>query len=318
LIEKLKVQLTKLSILGEIQKYVGIDIKRDRPNRKLTLTQSQHIKKYVNKEVPDNATPKLIPMPSSIDYNVKNDKDIVNKTINSEIGRIRYLADHTRPDILAAAGILGSHVENPHDNHLKGLRYLSRYLKGTPTVGLTLGGKKEIILFGFCDASFIKALKSKSRLAYTFFLSPDSGTICARSVNDTTVSLHSTESEVKALCLTTIETIWLRGFLKELGFEQTEPTIIYVDNAATKYLAEALDNVSNNVAHLVVKINFIQEQVANGNIAIKYINTENQVADILTKPLPQKQFTYLRKYLLDGFDNQPISEIMLRKRKRQR
>jgi hypothetical protein len=91
--------------------------------------------------VPKNATPKLIPMPSSIDYNVKNDNDIVNKTINCQIGRIRYLAD-----ILAAAGILGSHVDNPHDNHLKGLRYLSRYLKGTPTLGLTLGGKKEIIL----------------------------------------------------------------------------------------------------------------------------------------------------------------------------
>jgi hypothetical protein len=135
-------------------------------------------------------------------------------------------------------------------------------------------------------------------------------------VNDTTVSLHSTESEVKALCLTTIETIWLRGFLKVLGFEQTEPTIIYDDNAATKYLAEALDNVSNNVAHLVVKINFIQEQVANGTIAIKYINTENQVADILTKPLAQKKIMSLRKYLLDGFDNQPISERMLRKRKR--
>jgi hypothetical protein len=32
---------------------------------------------------------------SSIDYNVRNDKNIVNNTINSEIGRIRYLADHT-------------------------------------------------------------------------------------------------------------------------------------------------------------------------------------------------------------------------------
>jgi hypothetical protein len=30
-----------------------------------------------------------------------------------------------------------------------------------------------------------------------------------------------------------------------------------------KYLAEALDYVSNNVAHMVVKINFIQEQVGN-------------------------------------------------------
>jgi hypothetical protein len=38
--------------------------------------------------MPENATPKLIPMPSRIDYNVKNDKDIVSKTINSQIGRI--------------------------------------------------------------------------------------------------------------------------------------------------------------------------------------------------------------------------------------
>jgi hypothetical protein len=76
--------------------------------------------------------------------------------------------------------------------------------------------------------------------------------------------------------------------------------------------------VSNNVAHMVVKINFIQEQVANCIIANKFINTENQVAGILTKPLAQKQFTYLRKYLLDCFDNEPLSKIMLRLRKRQR
>jgi hypothetical protein len=102
--------------------------------------------KYVNKEVPENATPKPIPMPSSIHYNLKNDGDIVYNTINSEIGRICYLADHTRPDILAAAGILGSHADYPHENHLKRLRYLSRYLKVTPILCLTLGDKK-IILF---------------------------------------------------------------------------------------------------------------------------------------------------------------------------
>jgi hypothetical protein len=82
----------------------------------------------------------------------------------SEIRRIRYLADHTRPDILAAAGILGSHVENPHKNRLKGLRYLSRYLKGTLTLGLTLVGQREVILFIFSDA--YKA--SYDRLIYSF------------------------------------------------------------------------------------------------------------------------------------------------------
>jgi hypothetical protein len=43
LIDKLKNQLTKLSILGEIQKYVGINFTRDRPNGKLTLAQSQQL-----------------------------------------------------------------------------------------------------------------------------------------------------------------------------------------------------------------------------------------------------------------------------------
>jgi hypothetical protein len=77
----------------------------------------------------------------------------------------------------------------------------------------------------------------------------------------------------------------LRGFLKELGFEQLEPTIIYVDNIAAKYLAESLDNISNNVGHLVVELNYIKEQVLNGIIEIKYMKTGDQVADILTKPL---------------------------------
>jgi hypothetical protein len=54
---------------------------------------------------------------SSIDNNIKSDKDIVNKSVSSEIGRVRYLEDPTRQDILAAAGILGNYVSNRHENH---------------------------------------------------------------------------------------------------------------------------------------------------------------------------------------------------------
>jgi hypothetical protein len=69
---------------------------------------------YISKEVPKNANPKLIPLPTKIDFYEPN-----NRPIDHAIGKIRYLGDHTRPDMLAGAGILGSHVSNLSDKHIQ-------------------------------------------------------------------------------------------------------------------------------------------------------------------------------------------------------
>jgi hypothetical protein len=312
----------KLTSAGAVRKYIGIDIQRDRSKRLLTLEQSRYSNDYISKEVPKNANPKLIPLPSTIDYNEPN-KSSQNRPIDHEIGKIRYLADHTRPDMLAGAGILGSHVSNPSDTHVKGLLHFNKYIKGTPHLGLTYSGSPnkedyEINLLGFADAAYLRFYDSKSRLAYCFFLNLNSGTVCARSVKDTTISHSSTEAEIKALDLAIKQVIWLRGFLKEIGFEQKKPTVIYMDNAAAKYLAESLDNCSNNFSHIIVKLNFIQQEVLSGTIEVKYINTDYQIADILTKPLANEKFSQLRKILLEGFKNSPIDEVHLKKRPRQR
>jgi hypothetical protein len=74
--------------------------------------------------VPRNSNPKKIVIPTTLDYNIKNDERFGNQSIDSQIGTIRFIADHTRSDILAvaaaaAAGTLVSHVVNPHDIHKK-------------------------------------------------------------------------------------------------------------------------------------------------------------------------------------------------------
>jgi hypothetical protein len=66
------------------------------------------------------------------------------------------MADHTRPDLLAGAGILGSHVNNPRDKHIKGLHYFNKYIKETPYSSLFYieSSKKEyykINLLGRCS-----------------------------------------------------------------------------------------------------------------------------------------------------------------------
>jgi uncharacterized protein YlbG (UPF0298 family) len=98
--------------------------------------------------------------------------------------------------------------------------------------------------------------------------------------------------------------------LKELKFEQLEPTIIiYVDNKSAKDLVETLKS-NHKTKHINMRIiNFIREQINQLTIKIKFVRAYNQVADILTKALPKSDFIRLKKLLLYGLNNN-ISDLM--------
>ena len=46
-----------------------------------------------------------------------------------------------------------------------------------------------------------------------------------------------------------------------------------------------------------IRYHFIREHVANENIKLEHVSTENQVADIFTKPLSEDRFCDLRREL---------------------
>jgi hypothetical protein len=46
--------------------------------------------------------------------------------------------------------------------------------------------------------------------------------------------------------------------------------------------------------HLEVRYHFMRDNVEKGNIDLIHVPTEKQLADILTKPLDQTTFAYLR------------------------
>jgi len=97
--------------------------------------------------------------------------------------------------------------------------------------------------------------------------------------------------------------IWLRGFLEELGFEQFEPTVLHTDSVSAKALAD-ICNIGTNSSHLVMRINYIHECVEAGIISLKYINTLNEVADVLTKLLPVEPHEQHSRFLLEGHNSQ--------------
>ena len=49
--------------------------------------------------------------------------------------------------------------------------------------------------------------------------------------------------------------------------------------------------------HIEIDVHFIRDKVLSGDLKICYVPSEDQIADILTKPLSSPQFNYLRDKL---------------------
>ncbi len=74
-----------------------------------------------------------------------------------------------------------------------------------------------------------------------------------------------------------------------MGFTQTEPTLIYEDNRAAIMVAEAECSAGGRLKHVDVKFRFATEAVRNKEVRVRYIPTNLNFADLMTKSLVPKK-----------------------------
>lgn len=72
--------------------------------------------------------------------------------------------------------------------------------------------------------------------------------------------------------------------------------LLLVDNASVIKLAKN-SSFYKRSKHIDVRTHFVRERIQNGELKIEHVPSENQVADILTKPIPRVQFQRLRDKL---------------------
>ena len=111
-----------------------------------------------------------------------------------------------------------------------------------------------------------------------------------------TVSRSSTESEYRALATASVEVCWLRTLLKDLGIFLSQPPILWCDNVSA--LAIASNPVFHAcMKHIEVDFHFIRERVLRKDLVVKFVSTNDQLADIFTKSLPTQRFLDLQRNL---------------------
>ena len=97
----------------------------------------------------------------------------------------------------------------------------------------------------------------------------------------------------------------MRTFLKDIGFEQKAPTIIYEDNSSAISLASC-SNIAKKSRHILLRYHFIKFAVESGHVEVHYVDTKDQRADILTKAANKSQFIAGRSNILNLHDDSTL------------
>jgi len=294
----------EISDLGPAKFALGIAITRDTKTRTIALSQTALIDRVVEQFGQKDAHTKDTPMVGGLRLERPNKsapvlaeiEDWIKKTpYRSLVGSLMYIAIGTRPDIAYSVGRLASFLDCYRLEHWEAAICIVRYLKGTRTLRLVLGGDNPISLIGYSDSDYANCV-STSRSIGGYCFSLGSGMISWSSRKQKTVADSSCYAEYIALHDASHEGIFLRQLLLGLEVLPSGPTPLFCDNDAASQLTE--DHMwHSRVKHIRVKYHYVREQVSEGELEVRRVPSNDNTADILTKSLGRGDFLKFRQYL---------------------
>lgn len=288
----------EMTDMGLMAYYLGIEVKQE--DKGIFITQEGYAKEVLKKFKMDDANPVGTPMECGSKLSKHEKGENVDPTLyKSLIGSLRYLTC-TRPDILYAVGVVSRYMEAPTTTHFKAAKRILRYIKGTTNFGLHYYSSDNYNIVGYSDSDWSGDLDDrKSTTGFVFFMGDTAFTWMSK--KQPIVTLSTCEAEYVAATSCVCHAIWLRNLLKELKMPQEEPMEICVDNKSA--LALAKNPVFHERSkHIDTRYHFIRECIEKKEVKLKYVMSQDQAADIFTKPLKLETFVKLRSML--GVTNQ--------------
>ncbi|RVW91534.1 Retrovirus-related Pol polyprotein from transposon TNT 1-94 [Vitis vinifera] len=151
------------------------------------------------------------------------------------------------------------------------------------------GGDDELV--AYTDSDYAGDLEDqKSTSGYVFLLS--SGAISWSSKKQPVVSLSTTEAEFIAATSCACQAVWLKRVLGKLDQNQSRSCVIQCDSSAAIKLSKN-PVMHGRSKHIDVHFHFLRDLTKDGSVEFEYCDTQEQLADIMTKPLKLNTFVRL-------------------------
>jgi len=159
-------------------------------------------------------------------------------------------------------------------------------------------GDKNVKLEAYVDSDF--AGNTDDRKSVTGYVVLLNGSVISwKSKKQPTVTLSSMEAEYVALTYCVMEIQFVMNLLKEMGVAVDTPVIVNEDNAGALFLAKN-HSLGQRTKHIDIKYHYVRDLIENGIIEIKYVQTNWNLADIMTKSLGEEKHDKFAEMLLNG------------------
>lgn len=283
----------EMTDLGLLQCFLGIEVIQGEDG--IFATQKKYVVDLVKKFNMSNCEKALTPMNINEKLQREDGTEQADARIyRSLVGGLNYLT-HTRPDIAFSVSVVSRYMHNPTKQHFGAAKKILRYVAGTVDYGVWYSNSSTFKLTSFTDSDFGGSLDNRKSTSGNCF-SFGSGVVTWSSKKQETVALSSSEAEYAAASASSRQALWLRKLLADFDFVQSEPTEIFCDNRSAIAMAK---NPAFHVRtkHIDVQHHFIRQLVADGRIMMKFCGTNEQVADIFTKSLPQAKHEFFQSKL---------------------
>lgn len=304
-----------LGVEDDYAGYLGVDI-LSQPDGTILMRQTGLIERILTDfGLSDSTSTKQTPAAEILTPH-KDSPPLDHTLINyrSSIGKIMYLSSNTRCELTVANHQCSRFSNDPRVPHGKALKRIARYLLGTRDKGMIIRPTNDLTLDCYVDADYAgvysswdpndpKSVKSRSGFVITLGGIP----VAWVSRLQVETALSTMEAEYIALSQSLRVLIPLRIILDEvtkaLNLRQDPHSsirsTIFEDNQACLLLATSdPPKMTPRSKSIAVKYHWFREHLEPGVIDILPIASEDQLADIFTKPLAPLQFTKLRAKLL--------------------
>ncbi|SOV05223.1 uncharacterized protein UDID_17870 [Ustilago sp. UG-2017a] len=288
-------QRWKMEDSGEVSHFLGIKISRNRVMRTMTIGQSGYIDQVLAKHLDKRTKPTMVPMQSILEGTLVASA-AQQKEYPVIVGKLLWVANSTRPDLSLTVGVLARHMREPSQEHYQAAQQVLRYLESTKEVGLVYrANESQEPLVAHSDANWASDATIQRRSTSGSVVLVYGNPVAWKSATQKCVSLSAVEAEFIAATEATREVLFLKQLLCSIGIATGTPTV-YSDN--TGCIQVSKDPAQHwKLKHIDTKYHFIRNNVQEGRVQIKYVDTTRNLADILTKPIGRQAMQQARSGL---------------------
>jgi len=275
--------------------YLKMEVVRDRQHGTVTLKQPNYIAEVVESFGMQDVI-ETVPYTEKLFQVEQHSKPCDSERYRSLVAKLMWIS-RLRPDIKLPVNYLSTRVTECTESDYRKACRVAGYLNGTKDLGLVFR-PTTFELFCSADASFAVHPDQKGQSGYTIHFGEHNAPFHVASKKQRLVTMSSTESELVSLTEAAQMLMSMREFLQSLDLTQGT-SIVEQDNKASILLSNRGPGRAGRAKAISVRYFWITQHIESQAIKLRYVPSEQLLADGLTKPLPRDRFLEFRNRILN-------------------